>query len=159
MQYCQVCSAWTHWVCLYTHNLLYECTAACALSSTVLVLAWSLKWPKMTSLRLLATPNDSNDSAPVCRLFAPVCFSTSYFPNCRVQGTRTSALTLSVASCRLTNGLLMCKKWETVRNTCNCLSGPCLRSYRWTCLGFSYLACSVNMKQTCVCLCRKTWCW
>lgn len=142
----QYCSAWACW----THNPTYECSAASALSSTVLVLAWSLERLKMTSLRLLATLNDSQITLlPSVGYLVQSVFHILFS---QLQSAQ-HALTLSVASCRLTNDLLMCKKWGSGRDTIKCLSRPCLRSYRWTCLGFCYLAFSLNMKQACICLC------
>lgn len=61
----------------------------------------------MTSLWLPATLNDSQITllSSAGRLF-----STSYFPNCRTRSTYTHALTPSMASCGLINGLLTYKE-------------------------------------------------
>lgn len=52
----------------------------------------------------------SNYSPPVCRLFGSVCFPHLIFPTAERSAQHTHTLTLSMASCRLTNGLLMCKE-------------------------------------------------
>lgn len=77
-------------------------TAASALSSTAVLLAWSLEKLKMTSLQLLASLNDSQITLLLLVIWFSL-FSTSYFPNYR-------ALTLWIDSWRVTNGLLLSKE-------------------------------------------------
>lgn len=81
-------------------------------------------------------------------------FSTSYFPDCWAHQRRTCML--SHFEWLAVGWLMVCwcvKKWAEWGGPC---SRPCLRSYRWTCLGFCYYAHPFNMNQNCVCPCPST---
>ena len=65
----------------------------------------------------------SNDSPPVCQMSGSVCFPHLIFPNAECTAWTLMFSHLWMGSCRLTNGLLMCKELS-LEWVHRCLSSP-----------------------------------